>query len=98
MRGVSWTISQPVETPYCIWHPEAPSKDTLRCLEQQYPIMIYHAAQLEYYDPQKFAAYGKPWEEPTAMYLVILVHSQLSVSAKWTPDLLPMRLLCQVVA
>lgn len=45
MSGIIPTISEPDEMPYCIWHPEVPSEDTLRALVQQYPGMIYHAAR-----------------------------------------------------
>lgn len=37
--------SDPAEIPYCIWHPNIPSQDTLRALVQRYPSMIYHAAR-----------------------------------------------------
>lgn len=45
MSGVIPTISQPEETPYCIWYPEVPKEDTLRALVQRYPDMLYHAAR-----------------------------------------------------
>ncbi|KAJ5777197.1 hypothetical protein N7520_000443 [Penicillium odoratum] len=45
MSGIIPTISQPEETPYCIWYPEVPKEDTLRALVQRYPDMLYHAAR-----------------------------------------------------
>ncbi|KAL4783390.1 hypothetical protein BJX76DRAFT_368422 [Aspergillus varians] len=45
MSGIIPTISEPDEMPYCIWHPDVPSKDTLRALVQRYPYMLYHAAR-----------------------------------------------------
>lgn len=45
MSGIIPTISDPDEMPYCIWHPQVPSEDTLRALIQQYPEMVYHAAR-----------------------------------------------------
>ncbi|CAI7589851.1 unnamed protein product [Penicillium palitans] len=44
MSGIIPTISQPEETPYCIWYPEVPKEDTLRALVQRYPDMLYYAA------------------------------------------------------
>lgn len=37
--------SDPAEVPYCIWHPDIPSQDTLRALVRRYPKLIYHAAR-----------------------------------------------------
>lgn len=45
MSGIIPTISQPEDTPYCIWYPEVPTEDTLRALVQRYPDMLYHAAR-----------------------------------------------------
>lgn len=45
MSGVIPTISHPDETPYCIWHPDIPTEQTLRALVQRYPDMMYHAAR-----------------------------------------------------
>ncbi|KAJ5226522.1 hypothetical protein N7468_007747 [Penicillium chermesinum] len=45
MSGVIPALSSPEETPYCIWHPDVPSKDTLRALVKKYPQMIYNAAR-----------------------------------------------------
>ncbi|KAJ5280180.1 hypothetical protein N7478_005552 [Penicillium angulare] len=47
MSGVIPTFSEPdrSDIPYCIWHPDVPSEDTLRLLVQRYPDMIYHAAR-----------------------------------------------------
>lgn len=45
MSGIIPTISEPNETPYCIWHPDVPHEGTLRALVQRYPQMLYHAAR-----------------------------------------------------
>ena len=45
MSGVIPTITEAEEIPYCIWHPEVPSEDTLRALVKRYPNMVYHAAR-----------------------------------------------------
>ena len=45
MSGIIATISQPEETPYCIWYPEVPKEDTLRALVQRYPDMLNHATR-----------------------------------------------------
>ncbi|KAL4811086.1 hypothetical protein BDV18DRAFT_5120 [Aspergillus unguis] len=45
MSGIIPTISDPEEMPYCIWHPDVPSEDTLQALVQRYPEMLYHAAR-----------------------------------------------------
>lgn len=46
MSGIIPTISKPDEMPYCIWHPDVPSEDALRCLVRRYPDMLYHAARV----------------------------------------------------
>ncbi|CAG8117220.1 unnamed protein product [Penicillium salamii] len=45
MSGIIPTVSKPDEAPYCIWHPDVPSEDTLRALVQRYPDMLYNAAR-----------------------------------------------------
>lgn len=45
MSGFIPTITDAEEIPYCIWHPDVPSEDTLRTLVQRYPNMVYHAAR-----------------------------------------------------
>lgn len=45
MSGIIPTISQPEETPYCIWYPEVLEEDTLRALAQRYPDKLYEAAR-----------------------------------------------------
>ena len=45
MSGVIPTLTSPEDTPYCIWHPDVPSEETLRALVQKYPGLLYHAAR-----------------------------------------------------
>ncbi|KAE8152769.1 hypothetical protein BDV25DRAFT_137576 [Aspergillus avenaceus] len=38
-------FGKPEEVPYCIWHPDVPSEETLGALVKKYPSMAYQAAR-----------------------------------------------------
>ena len=38
-------LAKPEDRPYCIWHPDVPSQETLRTLAQQCPEMKYHVGR-----------------------------------------------------
>ncbi|CAL5872077.1 uncharacterized protein PFLUO_LOCUS6334 [Penicillium psychrofluorescens] len=44
MSGIIPEMNNPEDVPYCIWHPDVPSQETLRALIQRYPHLVYHAA------------------------------------------------------
>jgi hypothetical protein len=45
MSGIIPETNEPEDIPYCIWHPNVPSQETLRTLIQRYPHLVYHAAR-----------------------------------------------------
>lgn len=45
MSGIIPEMNQREDIPYCIWHPDILSEETLRALVQRYPDMRYHAAR-----------------------------------------------------
>lgn len=45
MIGIIPEMNQREDIPYCIWHPDILSEETLRALVQRYPDMRYHAAR-----------------------------------------------------